>query len=120
MLAICRSVACSKAANALSTLTLGKGVVLFVSATNHAGVDGLYGRGDNDGVWERTDSKTNDPWFGTSANLEKRYSSGTPYVDRGDAVYTFTTAYRGGRFENDNTWWKYTVGANQKTLTIGC
>lgn len=105
--------------NALSTLTLGKDVVLFVSATNHAGVDGLYGRGDNDGVWERTDSKTNDPWFGTSANLEKRYSSGTPYVDRGDAVYTFTTAYRGGRFENDNTWWKYTVGANQKTLTIG-
>lgn len=105
--------------NALSTLTLGKDVVLFVSATNHAGVDGLYGRGDNDGVWERTDSKTSDPWFGTSANLEKRYSSGTPYVDRGDAVYTFTTAYRGGRFENDNTWWKYTVGANQKTLTIG-
>ena len=105
--------------NALSTLTLGKDVVLFVSATNHAGVDGLYGRGDNDGVWERTDSKTNDPWFGTSANLEKRYSSGTLYVDRGDAVYTFTTAYRGGRFDNDNTWWKYTVGANQKTLTIG-
>ena len=104
---------------ALNTLTVGKDVVLFVDVNNHAGIDGLYARGDNDGVWERTDSTTNDPWFGTSANLEKRYSSNTLYVDRGDAVYTFTTAYRGGRFDNDNTWWKYTVGANQKTLTIG-
>ena len=103
---------------ALKTIKVSDGVVLYMNASNSSGLDALYGRGDADGVWERKNS-TLDPWFGTSANLSKRYNTYGTGFDHGNAVYTFTTAYRGGRFENDNTWWKYVTGTVKKELTIG-
>lgn len=103
----------------LAVLRLSDGVVLFVSDANNAGLHGVHGLGKDDGVWERTDAMPTDPWFGTSHNLEARYDKDGTGVDHGSAIYTFTTAYRGGRFENDNTWWKYTISSNLKTLTIG-
>ena len=104
----------------LLTVKASDRVVLFVNASHSSGLDTLNGRGNNNGVWERTNASATDPWFGTSLNLVTRYNTDTSkFRIHGEATYVFNTSYRGGRFDNDNTWWKVVTGANAKTLTVG-
>ena len=71
------------------------------------------------GVWERYDEegKAKDPWFGTTDNLERRYAGIIIGAAHGDATYRFNTILRGGRFDNDNAWWK--VDNVNNILSIG-
>lgn len=86
----------------LLTVKASDRVVLFVNSSHSSGLDALNGRGNNNGVWERTNASATDPWFGTSLNLVTRYNTDTSkFRIHGEATYVFNTSYRGGRFDND-------------------
>lgn len=95
MLGDCRSL---KTITVSDTTRIAGAGLLNISSMNKA-----------NGVWERYDDKgkVKDPWFGTTDNLERRYNGTILGAAHGDATYRFNTILRGGRFDNDNTWWKF-------------
>ena len=83
-------------------------------------------RGPSHGSWLRIIDKTEntpytaDPWYGSSANLVKRYSDSTNTHGMGDgegAIYIWTDVLRGRFEDNDNAWWHY--DSSRKILTMG-
>ena len=123
--------------NSLRTLILSGTVSLMDSALGESFTstlaDGTAGptinttRGPQHGSWARIVNGTEntlypaDPWFGSSADLLRRYNDPTNHHGMGDsnegAIYVWTTDLRGRFADNDNAWWSY--DASRRILILG-
>ena len=102
----------------LANLTISADAVLAGTSLSN----NLSGRAAADGVWKIKDGT----WFGTTDNLVSRYPvaanrgagingiANTPYPTI-DITYLWTANEIGGRFQNDDAWWKFKNGE----LTLG-
>ena len=100
---------------ALMTLAVTNGVILDGTGLS----DLLAKRTPSAGTWDCSDGV----WFGTTGNLAARYSSTKNASDRptsihGALIYTWHPNQIGGRFENDNAWWRFS-GIQDGILTLG-
>ena len=85
--------------SSLTTLTLGRGVILDGAAGFDTSLDS---HGTTDGSW-LTEGET---WFGSTEDLARRYPSTDASLDK--VAYTWSSGMKSGRFiSNDNAWWKF-------------